>query len=128
VRFNDVAQWERWTWSTGQRRMWEAVPIEDRPAVRALAAERLDACRDAQGHISFDQGVRYNPRDTLSSRGRTKITPIRVRSLGDAASAPISWWRPAPTTPARTDESVPARPNHWRATRTQMRVHRSCRA
>lgn len=59
VRFTDVAQWEAWTWSTGQRRMWEAVPADERGAVRALAAERLDRCRDAQGRIGFDQGVRY---------------------------------------------------------------------
>ncbi len=59
VRFDDIAHWEAWTWSTGQRRMWSAVPLDERDAVRALAAERLEACRDPQGRMGFQQGVRY---------------------------------------------------------------------
>jgi SAM-dependent methyltransferase len=59
VRFTDEAQWHDWTWSVGQRRMWLQVPEAERPAVRALAAERLQLTRDADGRIGFDQVVRY---------------------------------------------------------------------
>ena len=59
VRFDDGEQWHRWTWSQGQRRMWEFVPESERAAVRAAASERLEATRDADGRIGFDQGVRY---------------------------------------------------------------------
>ena len=59
VRFADKDQWHRWTWSVGQRRMWEAVPEEERPAVRSAAYARLDQCRDDQGRIGFDQGLRF---------------------------------------------------------------------
>lgn len=64
VRFRDADHWEAWTWSTGQRRMWEAVPLEERDAVRAQAADRLEVCRDEEGRIGFEQGVRY----TLATR------------------------------------------------------------
>ncbi len=59
VRFVDRDQWYRWTWSTGQRWMWEAVPEDQRADVRALAYEQLDACRDADGRIGFDQDIRF---------------------------------------------------------------------
>lgn len=59
VRFDDQDQWYRWTWSVGQRRMWESVPLDQRETVRAAAYERLDACRDDSGRIGFDQVVRY---------------------------------------------------------------------
>jgi hypothetical protein len=58
ARFVDYDHWYRWTWSVGQRAMWEAVPEEKRPEVRALAHERLDACRDEQGRLGFDQMAR----------------------------------------------------------------------
>lgn len=59
TRFEDEDQWYRWTWSVGQRRMWEAVPEDEREQVRAAASERLDATRDADGRIGFDQVVRF---------------------------------------------------------------------
>lgn len=58
VTFDDAAQWHRWTWSQGQRVMWESVPPEHRDAVRADAFEVLEGCRDADGRIAFDQTVR----------------------------------------------------------------------
>jgi hypothetical protein len=58
-RFADEDQWHRWSWSVGQRAMWELVPDDERPQVLALAYERLDACRDAEGRIGFDQHVRF---------------------------------------------------------------------
>ncbi len=65
VRFDDEDQWYRWTWSTGERRMWEAVPADKHAEVRAAAYARLDECRDTQGRIGFDQVVRF----TLGHRG-----------------------------------------------------------
>ena len=59
VRFGDKDHWHRWSWSVGQRAMWEAVPEERRDSVRALAYQRLDGCRDADGLIGFDQVVRF---------------------------------------------------------------------
>lgn len=59
VRFDDEEQWYRWTWSTGQRRMWAAVPDGERSHVRATAGERLEATRDADGRIGFDQVARF---------------------------------------------------------------------
>lgn len=59
VRFLDKDHWHRWTWSVGQRRIWEAVPTEQRDTVRAAAYERLDDCRDAEGRLGFDQVARF---------------------------------------------------------------------
>lgn len=56
--FSDVQTWERWTWSHGQRVMWEAVPSTDRGSVRAAAFARLEGCRDADGRILLSQTVR----------------------------------------------------------------------
>ena len=59
VRFENEDHWHEWTWSVGQRRMWEAVPESERAAVKATAYERLAGCRDHEGRIGFDQVVRY---------------------------------------------------------------------
>ncbi|GAC1320595.1 MAG: hypothetical protein NVSMB16_15750 [Acidimicrobiales bacterium] len=59
VRFDDTDHWHRWSWSTGQRRIWEVVPEGERDAVRAAAYERLESCRGADGEIGFDQLVRF---------------------------------------------------------------------
>lgn len=59
VRFVDEDQWYRWTWSQGQRRMWESVPPDERGTVRAEAYRRLDDLRDAEGRIGFDQVARF---------------------------------------------------------------------
>lgn len=58
VRFADEEHWHTWTWSVGQRAFWEAVPEGRRDAVRAEAYQRLQRCRDGDGHIGFDQDVR----------------------------------------------------------------------
>ncbi len=59
VRFADLERWHAWTWSTGQRRMWLSVPEDVRPAVRAEAMGRLASYADADGSVTFTQGVRY---------------------------------------------------------------------
>ena len=64
VRFTDHDHWYRWSWSVGQRAMWEAIPEQKRPEVKALAYEQLETCRDESGQIGFDQQVRY----TLGNR------------------------------------------------------------
>jgi ubiquinone/menaquinone biosynthesis C-methylase UbiE len=58
VRFADQDHWYRWSWSTGQRGMWELVPPDELEAVRAAAYAALEGCRDADGRIGFDQDVR----------------------------------------------------------------------
>ena len=59
VRFRDEDQWHDWTWSMGQRRMWEAIPEAERTAVREAAYAALQGCRDERGRIGFDQDVRF---------------------------------------------------------------------
>ncbi len=59
IRFRDKDHWHEWSWSVGMRAMWESVPEDKRDAVRALAYERLDACRMPDGRLGFDQEVRY---------------------------------------------------------------------
>jgi len=59
VRFDDEQHWYRWTWSQGQRRMWEAVPDGERDAVRATAEERLQQMRQPDGRFGFDQIARF---------------------------------------------------------------------
>lgn len=59
VRFRDVDQWHTWSWSHGQRAMWEVVPLDRRDEVKAAAAERLEAARDDAGGFTLNQQVRY---------------------------------------------------------------------
>ena len=58
LAFTDAEQWHTWSWSHGQRAMWEAVPEAERPVVRAAAAEQLENCRDKAGQITLTQRVR----------------------------------------------------------------------
>lgn len=59
VNFADVEAWRRWTWSHGQRMLWESVPPESRAGVLAAAAERLEAARAPGGGFTLTQQVRY---------------------------------------------------------------------
>ena len=59
VRFADADQWHAFTWSVGQRRMWMGVPEGERAAVRAEAYARLATYADADGSVTFVQGVRH---------------------------------------------------------------------
>jgi SAM-dependent methyltransferase len=59
VRFRDPEHWYEWSWSVGQRAMWERIPDSEREAVRAQAFDRLDGCRDDSGRIGFEQIVRF---------------------------------------------------------------------
>jgi ubiquinone/menaquinone biosynthesis C-methylase UbiE len=59
VRFADADQWHAFTWSTGQRAMWLAIPEHERPAVRAEAERRLAENADPDGSITVTQSVRH---------------------------------------------------------------------
>ncbi|UDY37057.1 class I SAM-dependent methyltransferase [Dermatobacter hominis] len=58
-RFDDPEHWQRFSMSVGQRRFWEAIPPDRYDEVRATLFEAVDACRDDEGRIGFDQAVRY---------------------------------------------------------------------
>ena len=58
VRYADVDQWYRWSWSVSQRTAWEAVPEQDRPALRRRLEELLEQARLPDGALGFDQVVR----------------------------------------------------------------------
>lgn len=64
VRFAGPEQWHAFSWSTAQRGMWLSVPEAERPRVRAEAERRLEAARQPDGAIVFEQAVRY----TLATR------------------------------------------------------------
>jgi ubiquinone/menaquinone biosynthesis C-methylase UbiE len=58
VTFRDAAHWRDWSWSHGQRAMWEAVPAAARDDVLAAAADRLAAARGPDGQVTLTQHVR----------------------------------------------------------------------
>ena len=58
VLFDDVEQWYRWSWSHGQRAMWEAVGEGHHDEVRAEAFSHLERCRRTDGKISLGQQIR----------------------------------------------------------------------
>ncbi len=59
VRFANVEQWEAFSWTTGQRAMWLAIPEGKRDQVRAAAAVKLATYANADGSIEFTQGIRH---------------------------------------------------------------------
>jgi hypothetical protein len=59
VRFANAEYWHAFTWSTGQRMMWLAVPEADRPIVRAEAERRIAPHAGADGSFTFTQAVRH---------------------------------------------------------------------
>ncbi len=59
VRFTDVEQWRAWSWSHGQRVMWEAVPEDRHAEILAAVALALEPARDEAGLLSVGQQVRY---------------------------------------------------------------------
>ena len=65
VRFRDVEQLLAFSWSHGQRAMWEAVPEAERGDVRAELVSTVADLGLGHGGIAFTQRVRH----TLASRG-----------------------------------------------------------
>ena len=57
--FDDPEHWLTWSWSHGQRAMWEAVPDADRAEVKAGAIGVLESIAAADGAIRLTQRVRY---------------------------------------------------------------------
>lgn len=55
----DPEHWVQWSWSHGQRAMWEFVPEADRPKVQAQATAVLETMRGSDGHVELRQRVRY---------------------------------------------------------------------
>jgi len=65
VTFTDADEWYTFSYSHGQRAMWEAVPAGDHDAVKARAAGHLEEARGADGRIHLNQRIRY----TLATAG-----------------------------------------------------------
>lgn len=59
VAFDDVDGWRRWSRTTGQRQMWDRIPIDQLDAFLEQAAAVLEAARTDTGHIELTQQVRY---------------------------------------------------------------------
>lgn len=59
VVFTDVDHWYRFSRSTGQLAMWNAVPAGRRDEVRAEAGRRLRQLADDDGSVRFDTPIRY---------------------------------------------------------------------
>lgn len=57
--FAGPAQWLEFSWSHGQRAMWEAVPVEEHPAVTRQVTALLEGFADTDGHLALSQDVRY---------------------------------------------------------------------
>ncbi|HVB51776.1 MAG TPA: methyltransferase domain-containing protein [Acidimicrobiales bacterium] len=58
-RFEDCDHWYRWSMSAGFRRFWQAIPKDQLEEVKAEVLAAVDECRDENGRIGFDEGVRY---------------------------------------------------------------------
>lgn len=63
--FADADHWVRFSWSHGQRVMWEAVPAAEHEEVRRRITERLAPAAGADGSFVLRQQVRH----TLGARG-----------------------------------------------------------
>jgi len=65
ARFRDAAHLIQFSWSHGQRAMWEAVPPQEHDRVAAHVTEAFEAIAEPDGSAAFAQEVRY----TLGTRG-----------------------------------------------------------
>lgn len=57
--FRDAEHWLEFSWSHGQRAMWEAVPVEAHDDVRHRILDLLAGQASADGSLSFSQRVRH---------------------------------------------------------------------
>jgi SAM-dependent methyltransferase len=55
----DPQHWLAFSWSHGQRAMWEHVPPDERPQMEQAAFALLEGFRGSDGSIVFAQDVRY---------------------------------------------------------------------
>lgn len=59
LRFGDVAGWERFSRSTGQRAVWSKVPADELDGLRSRAAAHLERARGDDGQVVVWQDVRF---------------------------------------------------------------------
>jgi ubiquinone/menaquinone biosynthesis C-methylase UbiE len=59
VTFPTASAFYEWSWSTGWRSAWLAVPVEHREEAKAAADEYLQALNERHGCIRLATGVRY---------------------------------------------------------------------
>ena len=57
--FRDADQWVDFSWSHGQRAMWEAVPAAEHEQVRDRVRALLDGFRSSDGSLGFTQQIRH---------------------------------------------------------------------
>lgn len=57
--FRDAEHLLQFSWSHGQRAMWEAVPEQERPALRRQIIATMQEFGDGAGRLSFSQQARY---------------------------------------------------------------------
>ena len=57
--FDSPEQWVDWSWSHGQRAVWEAVPEGEREDLRARAVQLLRDVERRDGGLRFTQDVRH---------------------------------------------------------------------
>lgn len=63
--FDGPEHWLAFSWSHGQRAMWEAVPPDEQPSVRRQIVDTLGPLQEPDGRIRLSQQVRH----TLGQRG-----------------------------------------------------------
>jgi ubiquinone/menaquinone biosynthesis C-methylase UbiE len=56
--FAGVQQWHAWSWSHGQRAVWQRIAVADRPRAVAAAADQLHRFRQPDGRIVAAERVR----------------------------------------------------------------------
>lgn len=83
VVFTDVDAWWRWTWSHGQRRVWESV--DDLPALRRDVDRRLADLADPDGRL------RYRPRAAFTLANADQESVKTTGSLVTAPTRPVTW-------------------------------------
>lgn len=60
ARFDNVEHWVAWSWSHGQRVMWECVPEPERAPLQAAAARMLGSAPTREdGKLALTQRVRF---------------------------------------------------------------------
>lgn len=59
VTFDNADRWLEFSWSHGQRAMWEAVPEAERDAVRARITAAVVRLQDGSAPLGLTQRVRY---------------------------------------------------------------------
>ena len=59
VDFPTLEAFHEWTWSTGWRAAWYAVPAEDRVAARAAVDGYLESLQRRRGRLRLETAVRY---------------------------------------------------------------------